>query len=108
MDRQERTVRTDKSSVSANYLHGPQAKAITLAQNPNMQVGPANSSGGQGRRTMREALEVLNDLTAKYVDLNEYKKGSCIDIKKCLPIKDSPEDDDDDNATDVTKSTIGI
>jgi hypothetical protein len=26
LDRQERTVRTDKSSVSANYLHGPQAK----------------------------------------------------------------------------------
>jgi hypothetical protein len=57
---------------------------------------------------MREALEVLNDLTAKYVDLNEYRKGSCIDIQKCLPIKDSPEDDDDANATDVTKSTIGI
>lgn len=107
LDRQERHVRNEKS-VSTNYLHGPHVTQMTLQQNPNLQVGPANNAGGMGRRTMREALEVLHELTAKYIDLSDYRKNSCLDINKCLPMKESHIDDDDDaNATDITKSTLG-
>ena len=106
MDRQERHVRTEKNSVSTNYLHGPHVTQMNLTQNPGLQVGPANSGGGMGRRTMREALEVVHDLTAKYIDLNDYRKAACVDIKS---IKDTHVDEEDDaNATDVTKSTLGV
>ena len=51
---------------------------------------------------MREALEVINDLQAKYIDLSEYKRVSCVEIPKAS-VKDSSEDvglDESSNAYD--------
>ena len=51
---------------------------------------------------MREALEVINDLQAKYIDLSEYKRVSCVEITKAS-VKDSSEDvglDDSSNVYD--------
>ena len=56
---------------------------------------------------MREALEIVYDLQAKYIDLNDYKKHSCIDINKCLPLKD-PNSDDEGCSPDVSKSGLKL
>ena len=75
-----------------------------------MQVGPANSGGGLGRRTMREALEIVQDLQVKYIELNDYVKQNCIDLNKALPIKDINSDDEGlspekDKLTKIKKET---
>lgn len=57
-------------------------------------MGPANTSGGLGRRTMREALEIVQDLQIKYIELNDYVKHNCIDINKAYPVKDIQSDDE--------------
>ena len=57
-------------------------------------MGPANTSGGLGRRTMREALEIVQDLQIKYIELNDYVKNNCIDINKAYPVKDIQSEDE--------------
>lgn len=54
---------------------------------------------------MREALEIIADLQAKYIDLNDYKKHACLDLNKCLPLKD-PNSDDEGGSPDVSKSAL--
>lgn len=105
LDRQERNARTEKNQISTNLLHGPTVTSMSITQNPNFQVGPANSGGGIGRRTMREALEVIYDLQAKYIDLHDYRKHSCIDINKCLPLKET-NSEDEGGSPDVVKSAL--
>lgn len=41
---------------------------------------PAITSGGCGQKTMRSALEVVEDLKNRYIDLPEYKRG-CLSLK---------------------------
>lgn len=43
---------------------------------------------------MREALEIVQDLQVKYIELNEYVKHNCIDINKAYPLKDFNSDDE--------------
>lgn len=50
-----------------------------------------------GWRTMREALEVVLDLQAKYVDLNEFKRISCQDVNKVIPLKKLDDIDRENN-----------
>ena len=92
------------------HSYGMNSTMLNLSQNPNLQVGPANSGGGLGRRTMREALEIVQDLQVKYIELNDYVKQNCIDLNKALPIKDINSDDEGlspekDKLTKIKKET---
>jgi len=42
-------------------------------------------------KKMKEALQVAVDLQSKYVELPEFKRISCIDIERAVPILKSPD-----------------
>lgn len=50
---------------------------------------------------MREALEVISDLQSRYVDLNEFKKTSCIEINDKKDIEDASDDSSDGESPDA-------
>lgn len=72
------------------------------------QVGPAASSGGQGRRTMREALEIASELQGKYVELGEFIKNSCFDVNKAFPLPGRVDANNSDDEAAITISVDGI
>ena len=43
---------------------------------------------------MRESLELIQELQGRYIELPEFAKHSCIDIKKAYPLKDLNSDDE--------------
>ena len=57
---------------------------------------------------MRGLLNSVLDLSQKYVDLTEYKKGSCINIEKTVPEVKVSEEEEEEGLSDAKLDQIKI
>ena len=57
---------------------------------------------------MKGYLNTVNDLTTKYIELNEYKKYLCINIDQAIPEMKAPAAIDEDDISELKLEQLKI